>query len=75
MKEDRIQKLVRCLRQRIFDYYDESEAKGLKATRILSKALKRLSIERAKHPPKTDQWGATADDRRLLAAHGIAWGD
>jgi hypothetical protein len=29
----------------------------------------------SKHEPAVDQWGATAEDRRQLARHGIAWGD
>ena len=67
------EKLVRRLRQRIFDYEDESEAKGLKASRILRKAITKMCANRP--APKTDQWGATAEDRRMLAAQGIAWGD
>lgn len=65
------EKLVRRIRQRIFDYYDESETKGQKASRILEKALGR--IPRAPRP--VDPFGATAEDRRMLARHGITWGD
>lgn len=67
------ERLVLRLRQRIFDYYEESEAKGQKASRVLEKALARQA--RHKPSPKTDQWGATAADRRMLARHGMAWGD
>lgn len=65
------ERLVRRLRQRIFDYYDESEEKGLKASRILSKALSKIK----RKPLPVDQWGATSQDRRQLAQHGICWGD
>ena len=65
------EKIVRGIRQRIFNYYDESEEKGQKASRVLSKALSRVP----KTPLKVDQWGATAADRRMLARHGMAWGD
>lgn len=67
------ERLVRHIRQRIFIYYDESETKGEKASRLLARALKR--IKNLQPPPKTDQWGATAEDRRVLASHGMAWGD
>ena len=65
--------LVRRLRRRIFDYYDQSESMGLKAQRILGKAITKMVANYP--PPKTDQWGATAEDRRMLASHGITWGD
>lgn len=65
------EKIVRGIRQRIFNYYDESEEKGQKASRILNKALSCVP----KTPLKCDQWGATAEDRRMLARHGMAWGD
>jgi hypothetical protein len=67
------ERLVRRIRQRIFDYYEESEAKGEKASRILAKAIKRKVAQYP--PPKVDEWGATAADRRMLASHGLAWMD
>lgn len=67
------ERLVRRLRQRIFDYYDESFEKGEKASRILEKALKR--VKKYTPPPSTDRWGATAEDRRMLYGHGLTWGD
>lgn len=65
--------LARRIRQRLFEYDDESPEKGEKATRVLRRALDR----KAKYRPsrQTDQFGATAEDRRSLARHGIAWGD
>lgn len=65
------EKIVREIRRRIFDYYDESEEKGQKATRVLHRAMSKVP----KTPLPTDQWGATAEDRRMLARHGICWGD
>lgn len=73
MKRKQLERLVRKLRQRIFDYYEESEEKGEKASRILEKALAKLAT--LPRDEKIDQWGATADDRRQLARHGICWGD
>jgi len=69
------EKIVRGIRQRIFNYYDESEEKGQKATRILIRAKAKMLQNRTKTPLKVDQWGATAADRRMLARHGMAWGD
>lgn len=34
----------------------------------------RREHERA-HAPAVDEWGATAEDRRMLARHGMCWGD
>jgi len=65
------ERLVRQIRQRIFKYYDESEEKGLKASRILSRSISKVK----RTPEPVDQWGATASDRRMLARHGMAWGD
>lgn len=65
-------KLIIRLRRRIFDYWEESEEKGEKASRILSRAIAKKVANRVS---ETDQWGATSEDRRLLARHGIAWGD
>lgn len=68
------EKIVRGIRQRIFKYYDESEEKGQKATRILHRAKEKMLTQR-KDTTVVDQWGATAADRRMLARHGICWGD
>lgn len=65
--------LIRKIRQRIFDYYDESEAKGQKASRILAKLL--AVAAKLRPAPPVDQWGATAQDRRDLARHGLTWMD
>lgn len=60
--------VVRRIRQRIFDYPDDT-----KATRVLHKAMARVAKNM---PPKpTDQWGATADDHSNLGRQGISWGD
>lgn len=73
MTLSQLEKLIRRIRQRIFNYYDESESKGEKASRLLKKALHRAA--KLRPLPSTDQWGATAQDRRDLARHGIAWAD
>jgi hypothetical protein len=70
-RHPKYEKIVRQLRQRIFGYYEESEAKGQKATLVLEKAIAHIP----RTQPTVDQWGATAKDRRMLAAHGMAWGD
>lgn len=67
IKNAKYARIVRRLRQRIFTY------EGDKADRILKRAI---ALEVSSRPaPEIDQWGATAEDRRQLARHGIAWGD
>lgn len=66
-------KLVNKLRSRIFNYYDESESKGEKASRILGKAIKKKVQQYA--PMPIDEWGATWKDRNDLGKHGICWMD
>lgn len=68
-----LEHLIRRLRQRIFDYYDVSAQQGAKASRILAGAQRRAALLR--FTSSTDEFGATAADRRALARHGIAWGD
>lgn len=69
----RYEKLVRRIRQRIFDYPEE---KDTKASRVLHRAIGiKVALDRRLNPPKTDQWGATTQDRAMLARHGMAWGD
>ncbi len=66
----RYEKLIRRLRQRIFDYPEG------KADRVLRRAIGiKVAMDRRLNPPKTDQWGATAQDRSMLGRHGICWGD
>jgi len=62
------ERLVRRLRQRIFGYTGE---KSEQASRVLVKMLARIP----KTPEPVDQWGARPSDRRMLARHGICWGD
>lgn len=60
------ERLVRRMRQRIFQYEDAGRLD--QASRVLSKAITRMV---AAYPPKKrDQWGFTADERRALARHG-----
>lgn len=68
-----LERLIRRIRQRIFGYYDVSEATGQKASRVLETALRRAAPLRPS--AAVDQFGATAADRRALAAHGMTWGD
>lgn len=64
------ERIVRRLRQRIFDYPEVQETK---ASRVLQKAITRKV---AAYPPApVDRWGATTEDRRMLARHGVVWSD
>ena len=66
----RYELLVRRMRQRIFDYPDG------KADRVLRRAISiKVRLDRKLNPPPIDQWGATFQDRQMLARHGMAWGD
>lgn len=66
------ERLVRRLRQRIWDY--DGTPKEAQAARILTRAI---AIQSRLSPSvmSTDQWGATIEDRRILESHGICWGD
>lgn len=70
-RSQRYERLVRRIRQRIFDYDDNKE---VKASRVLRRAI---TIYVSNRPDTTvyAQDGSTHADRVALAKHGIAWGD